>query len=75
MSIAYVLINCDFRHEDFVIQELKKVQAVKSIQGVFGIHDIIVRIETDITKSINEIISSQIRVIEKINSTLTLTIS
>lgn len=74
-STAFVLINCEFACEEDVIEELKKIQSVKNIQGVFGIYDIITKIESNDTIGIKEIVSSQIRIIKNVNSTLTLMVS
>jgi DNA-binding Lrp family transcriptional regulator len=75
MSIAFALIQCDNLAVDNVIEQLKKIDSVKEIQGVFGIYDIIIKVQTKDTKTIPEIISTQIRKIDKLKSTLTLTIS
>lgn len=57
------------------MKELKKIQSVKNIQGVFGIYDIIVKIETDSADYTKEIVSNQIRIIKNVKSTVTLTVS
>ena len=75
MSIAFALIQCDNLAVDNVIEQLKKIDSVKEIQGVFGIYDIIIKVQTKDTKTIPEIISTQIQKIDKLKSTLTLTIS
>ena len=75
MPIAYILIQCDNLAVDNVIEQLKKIDSVKEIQGVFGMYDIIIKIQTNDTKIIAETISTQIRKIDKLKSTLTLTVS
>ena len=75
MPIAFALIQCDTLAVDNVIEQLKKIDSVKEIQGVFGIYDIIIKVQPKDTKTIPEIISTQIRKIDKLKSTLTLTIS
>ncbi len=75
MPIAFALIQCDTLAVDNVIEQLKKIDSVKEIQGVFGIYDIIIKVQTKDTKTIPETISTQIRKIDKLKSTLTLTIS
>ena len=57
---------------DYVIEELKKIDAVKEIQGVFGTYDIIIKVKADDKNIFAEVISSQIRKIDKLKSTLTL---
>jgi hypothetical protein len=43
MPIAYFLIYCHHSSEDYVIEQLKKIDIVKNIQEVFGIYDIIIK--------------------------------
>ncbi|MBA4717776.1 MAG: Lrp/AsnC ligand binding domain-containing protein [Nitrosopumilus sp.] len=68
-------MHCRNSCENSVIEKLKKISTIKEIQGVFGIYDIIIKIETNDKKTFIETISSQIRTIDKLKSTLTLMIS
>jgi len=72
MPKAYVLINCDLGAEEFVISQLKEIDLVKEVQGVFGAYDIVGVVEADTVESLRDIITWKIRKIEKIRSTLTL---
>ena len=72
MSSAYVLINCDLGSEEKVISELRSVGRVKEMHGVFGAYDIIAKIEAPSSEMVREIITSRIRRIDRIRSTLTL---
>ena len=73
MSQAFVLINCELGSEEKIIEELKTLSDVKSVQGTFGAYDIIVEIASESIEQIRETITWKIRKIEKIRSTLTLT--
>ena len=73
MSQAFVLINCELGSEEKIIEELKTLSDVKSVQGTFGAYDIIVEIASESVDQIRETITWKIRKIEKIRSTLTLT--
>ncbi len=72
MATAHVFINCDLGYEEAVIQELKGLEEVKEIHGVFGVYDIIAKVETDTTEKLHETIAFKIRKIDNIRSTLTL---
>jgi len=72
MATAYVFMNCDIGSEKAVIQLLKGLEGIKEVHGVFGVYDIIAKVETDITEKLHEIITLKIRKIGKIRSTLTL---
>jgi DNA-binding Lrp family transcriptional regulator len=75
MPTGFVLINCETSQVDYVIEQLKKIDAVKEIQGVFGMYDILTKIKVDDKDIFTKIISTQIRRIDKLKSTLTLMIS
>ena len=72
MAIAFVLIQCNNQSVEWVIEELKKVESVIEIQGVFGMYDIIIKVQANDSDTINKIILTQIRKIEKLKTTLTL---
>lgn len=71
MTTAYVLINCDLGSKEKVFSELKSISKTET-HGVFGAYDIITKIEAPTVDMIKDIISSKIRVIDRIRSTLTL---
>ena len=73
--MGFVLINCGESHINNIIEQLKKIDAVKDIQKVFGIYDIIVKVKTDKKNIFTEIVSSQIRKIDKLKFMLTLMVS
>lgn len=72
MATAYVLINCDIGAEEKVLSELKSIKKVKETDGVFWAYDIVTKIEAPSSEMLKEIISSRIRRINRIRSTLTL---
>ena len=72
MPKAYVLINCDIGAEETIMSQLKEVDIVKEVHGVFGAYDIVILVEADTVESLRDIITWKIRKIEKIRSTLTM---
>ena len=72
MPTAYVLINCDLGSEDDIIKELKKLPDVVEVSGVFGVYDIIVRIRSDSMDKLREVVTWNVRRIDKVRSTLTM---
>ncbi|NDB32230.1 MAG: Lrp/AsnC family transcriptional regulator [Nitrosopumilaceae archaeon] len=71
-ATAYVLINCDLGSEQKVIDQIKPLDGVKEIKGVFGAYDILAKIETPNAESLRDTITWKIRKIDRIRSTLTL---
>lgn len=72
MATAYVLINCELGSEQKIIDQIKPIDGVKEVKGVFGAYDILAKIETASAERLREIITWKIRKIDRIRSTLTL---
>jgi len=72
METAYVLVSCDLGFEVDIIQELKHIDSVMEVQGVYGAYDIIIKVENSDKKKLREIIISNIRKLKHVRSTLTL---
>lgn len=66
-------MNCDLGAEKDTILSLKKIDDVKEAHGTLGLYDIIIQIESQNEEQIREIVTSKIRKIPKIRSTMTLT--
>jgi len=72
MELAYVLIQCDLGAEVEIIEELTKVQQIKEVRGTYGIYDIFCKIEAESKTVLDDTLTSKIRKIPKIRSTITL---
>ena len=72
MKTAYVLINCDLGYEVTIIDELKHLDNVKEVHGVFGAYDIITKVESDSVENLRDTITWKIRKLSRVRSTLTL---
>ncbi len=70
-----MLINCDVGSEEDVISHLKTIDGVIEVHGTFGAYDIIAEIESDNKKTLRDTVARKIRKIERISSTLTLSIT
>ncbi len=72
MNITYVLISCEVGAEKSILAELKSLESVKEISGLFGSYDIIVKLEATSEEEIKDIVLSKIRNLRKIRTTITL---
>ncbi len=74
MNISYVLISCEVGAEKSNLAELKSLESVKEISGLFGSYDIIVKLETTSEEKLKDIVVSKIRNLKNIRTTVTLTV-
>ena len=77
MPISYVLINSNLGTDDEIIAKIKKMMANQNdvkleIHGVYGVYDIIVKLSSDDSTKLRSIVTSDIRKIENVQSTLTM---
>jgi DNA-binding Lrp family transcriptional regulator len=72
MTVAFLLINADLSSEDQVVGELRKIPNVKESYVVFGVFDIVVKLEAESMEKLKEIVMWKIRRLEKVRSTLTM---
>ena len=75
METAYVLINSDLGHKAEVIDEIKQLEDVKEVNGVFGAYDILAKVESANVKNLSETITWKIRKLNGVRSTLTLMVN
>lgn len=72
MPAAFVLINTEIGAEEEVAKELKKIEQVRDAQVVYGVYDIIAKVEADTMDKLKETVSWRIRRLDKVRSTLTM---
>jgi DNA-binding Lrp family transcriptional regulator len=72
MPTAYVLINCDLGSEEEILRELRRLNEVVELSGVYGVYDIIAKIRADSMDKLRETITWHVRRIDKVRSTLTM---
>ncbi len=74
MPKALVLMNAELGHETNVINELKKTPNVTEVYAVYGVYDVIVKVEVESMEKLREAIATRLRKIIDIKSTLTMII-
>ena len=72
MPTAFVLINAEISAENEVMRNLEPFPEVKEAHMVYGVYDIIARLETETMQDLKEAISWKIRRLDKVRSTLTM---
>lgn len=77
MPIAFILLNSDLGSDQEIVTKIKEMLSVEKglkfeVQGVYGIYDIVVKIEAENADHLRSIITNKIRKIDKVQSTLTM---
>ncbi len=77
MPTAYVLINSDLGTDESIISKIKEILKDEkniefTIQGVYGIYDVVLKIRSDDTDILRNFITYKIRKINNVQSTLTM---
>ena len=70
--MAYVLINAEIGGEESLKESLNEIPQVTEVYEVYGVYDVIARIEVADIKELKDLISSKIRRIDGVRSTLTM---
>jgi DNA-binding Lrp family transcriptional regulator len=72
MVVAFILINSEINAEDELLKDLKKLPEVEFVYLVFGIYDLIVKINAKDMDDLKNRILKNLRVINNIQSSITL---
>uniref|UniRef100_A0A7C2ZSD6 Lrp/AsnC family transcriptional regulator n=1 Tax=Ignisphaera aggregans TaxID=334771 RepID=A0A7C2ZSD6_9CREN len=72
MPKALLLINTEVGAEEEVLNAIRNVEGVTNASLVYGIYDLFVEIEADSVDKLKDIITSNIRKLPKVRSTITM---
>lgn len=70
-----MLISCEIGEEQSLYSQLKEIPEIKNCLITYGSYDIVAEFVTDSPSQINEIITSKIRKLKNIRSTITLRVT
>lgn len=72
MEVGFVLLNCDLGAEEYLMEEIKQIPEVKNCYLTFGAYDIIIEIHAKSAEDFDKTVSSKIRRLSRVMSTMTL---
>jgi DNA-binding Lrp family transcriptional regulator len=75
MPMAFVFMNIDAGAEAEILKTLRQVPEVKESYFVYGVYDVVAKIQTDSMDRLKEVITWKVRRLDKIRSTLTTIVS
>ena len=71
---AFVMISSEVGQEHQVISELQAVPEVKESYLVYGVYDIIARVEAESMQHLKDVIGQRIRQLDSVRTTLTMVV-
>lgn len=74
MPKAYVLINTEPKNMENVVSTLEKLNSVVEIFPVYGVYDIVAKIQAETMEKLKDIVTWNVRSLEDVRSTITMLI-
>jgi DNA-binding Lrp family transcriptional regulator len=74
VPLAFVMVNAEIGKESEVLNQLKKIEHVKEANSVYGVYDIVAKVEAETMDELNRVVSSGVRRLAGVRSTLTLVV-
>ncbi|HYZ65411.1 MAG TPA: Lrp/AsnC ligand binding domain-containing protein [Nitrososphaeraceae archaeon] len=74
MPRAFVLVNAELGFETKLADEMKGISGVRNAYTIYGVYDILVKVEAPTMDKLKEFISTKIRRLRGVKSTLTMLI-
>jgi DNA-binding Lrp family transcriptional regulator len=71
MPMAFVFMNIDTGGEQEVLKQLQGIPNVREAHLVYGVYDLVARIEAETMDKLKEIVTWKVRRLDKVRSTLT----
>ncbi len=75
MEQAYILIVCEIGTELDLSSKLRDIDEIKNVMITYGDYDIVIEAETDDATKMDDLITTKIRNLEKIRTTITLRVT
>lgn len=69
---AFVLINAEVGNEQELIKQLRSMPNVTEVHVVYGVYDVIAKVESDTMEKVKETITNSLRRLDNVRSTLTM---
>jgi len=72
VPVAFVLINTETGFMGDVLKALGKIEGVKEAYSVYGVYDIIAKVEAETMDGLKDIVTWKIRRLSNVRTTLTM---
>jgi DNA-binding Lrp family transcriptional regulator len=74
MPMAYVLINTEPKNMQDVVSTLEKLDAVVEIFPVYGVYDVVAKVQAETMEKLKDIVTWKVRSLDNVRSTITMLI-
>ncbi len=72
MKIAFILLNMVLGYNKLYVEELENLPEVKYVYNIYGVYDVLVKVECDTIEDIKDFIAEKIRSNTDLLSSLTM---
>ena len=72
MEKSYILLSCEIGTEHDLANQLSDIDEIKNVMITYGEYDIVAEAETGDPETMDNLITTKIRKLEKIRTTITL---
>lgn len=72
MVTAFVMVNVELGGEERVLDSIRKVRQTLEAYVVYGIYDLVVKVEAESMEALRNVVTGKLRTIQGVRSTLTL---
>ncbi len=72
MEKSYILLSCEIGTELDLANQLNEINEIKNVMITYGEYDIVAEAETEDAEKMDNLLTSKIRKLEKIRTTITL---
>jgi DNA-binding Lrp family transcriptional regulator len=72
VPLAFVLINTEMGSMEETLKALSKIDNVKEAYMVYGVYDIVTKVEAESMTKLKELVTWKIRKLDKVRSTLSM---
>ena len=71
MPLSYVMIIVELGSEEKVLEEVRKIPEVKECHRIYGVYDMIAKVEAESLDTVKQVVTLKIRRLPGVRSTLT----
>jgi DNA-binding Lrp family transcriptional regulator len=72
LPLAFVLVDSKIGVENELVKDLKSMKNVVEAHNIYGMYDIMVKVEADTMDELRNVVHQRIRSLDKVRSTLTM---